>query len=161
MPQILEDVDSQVRKSVEAGARVLTGGKPIDGEGNFYPPTVITDIPKDSPAYEEEIFGPVASLFRVKDMDDAIRVANDTTFGLGSSAWTNVEEEQERFINEIEAGMVYINHLVESTPEIPFGGAKNSGYGRELSYYGIREFTNIKTVWIDESAEGAGTVASE
>jgi succinate-semialdehyde dehydrogenase / glutarate-semialdehyde dehydrogenase len=161
MPQILEDVDSQVRKSVEAGARVLTGGKPIDGEGNFYPPTVITDIPKDAPAYEEEIFGPVASLFRVKDIDEAIRVANDTTFGLGSSAWTNVDEEQERFINEIEAGMVYINHLVESTPEVPFGGAKNSGYGRELSYYGIREFTNIKTVWIDESAEGAGTVASE
>jgi succinate-semialdehyde dehydrogenase / glutarate-semialdehyde dehydrogenase len=160
-PQILEDVDSQVRKSVEAGARVLTGGKPMDGEGNFYPPTVITDIPKDSPAYEEEIFGPVASLFRVRDIDDAIRVANDTTFGLGSSAWTNVEEEQERFINEIEAGMVYINHLVESTPEIPFGGAKNSGYGRELSYYGIREFTNVKTVWIDESAEGAGTAASE
>ncbi len=160
-PQILEDVDSQVRESVAVGARVLTGGKPMDGEGNFYPPTVITDIPKDSPAYEEEIFGPVASLFRVKDIDDAIRVANDTTFGLGSSAWTNVEEEQERFINEIEAGMVYINHLVESTPEIPFGGAKNSGYGRELSYYGIREFTNVKTVWIDESAEGAGTAASE
>jgi succinate-semialdehyde dehydrogenase/glutarate-semialdehyde dehydrogenase len=160
-PQILEDVDSQVRKSVEAGARVLTGGKPMDGEGNFYPPTVITDIPKDSPAYEEEIFGPVASLFRVQDIDDAIRVANDTTFGLGSSAWTNIEEEQERFINEIEAGMVYINHLVESTPEIPFGGAKNSGYGRELSYYGIREFTNVKTVWIDEDAGGAGTTASE
>ena len=160
-PQILEDVDSQVRKSVEAGARVLTGGKPMDGEGNFYPPTVITDIAKDSPAYQEEIFGPVASLFRVRDIDDAIRVANDTTFGLGSSAWTNVEEEQERFINEIEAGMVYINRMTESTPEIPFGGAKNSGYGRELSHFGIHEFTNIKTVWIDESAEGAGTVASE
>ena len=160
-PQILEDVDSQVRKSVEVGARVLTGGKPMEGEGNFYPPTVITDIPKDSPAYVEEIFGPVASLFRARDIEDAIRIANDTTFGLGSSAWTNDPAEQERFINEIEAGMVYINHLVESTPEVPFGGAKNSGYGRELSYYGIREFTNVKTVWIDESAEGAGTVASE
>jgi succinate-semialdehyde dehydrogenase / glutarate-semialdehyde dehydrogenase len=160
-PQILEDVDGQVRKSVEAGARVLTGGEPMDEPGNFYPPTVITDIPKDSPAYKEEIFGPVASLFRVRDIDEAIRVANDTTFGLGSSAWTNDPEEQERFINEVEAGMVYVNRMVESTPEIPFGGAKNSGYGRELSHFGIHEFTNIKTIWIDESAEGAGTVASE
>ena len=161
MPQILEDVDGQVRRSVEAGARVLTGGKPMDEPGNFYPPTVITDIPKESPAYKEEIFGPVASLFKVKDIDEAIHVANDTSFGLGSSAWTNDAEEQERFINEIEAGMVYINRMTESTPEIPFGGAKNSGYGRELSHFGIHEFTNIKTVWIDESAEGAGTVASE
>lgn len=159
--QILEDVDSQVRKSVEAGARVLTGGKPMDGSGNFYPPTVITDIPEDSPAYVEEIFGPVASLFRARDIEDAIRIANDTTFGLGSSAWTNDPQEQERFINEIEAGMVYVNRMTESTPEVPFGGAKNSGYGRELSHYGIREFTNIKTVWIDESAEGAGTAAAE
>ena len=159
--QILEDVDSQVRKSVEAGARVLTGGKPMEGPGNFYPPTVITDIPEGSPAYVEEIFGPVASFFRAKDIDDAIRLANDTSFGLGSSAWTNDPEERERFINEIEAGMVYVNRMTESTPEIPFGGAKNSGYGRELSHYGIREFTNIKTVWIDESADGAGTAAAE
>ena len=160
-PQMLEDVDSQVRKSVEAGARVLTGGEPMDEPGNFYPPTVITDIPKDSPAYREEIFGPVASLFRVRDIDEAIHLANDTSFGLSSSAWTDDPQEQERFINEIEAGMVYINRMTESTPEIPFGGAKNSGYGRELSHFGIHEFTNIKTVWIDESAEGAGTVASE
>jgi succinate-semialdehyde dehydrogenase/glutarate-semialdehyde dehydrogenase len=160
-PQMLEDVAGQVRKSVEAGARVLTGGKPVDGTGNFYPPTVITDIPKESPAYREEIFGPVASLFRVGDIDEAIHLANDTTFGLSSSAWTSDPEEQERFINEIEAGMVYVNRMTESTPEIPFGGAKNSGYGRELSHFGIHEFTNIKTVWIDESAEGAGTVASE
>ena len=159
--QILEDVDAQVRASVEAGARVLTGGEPMDGEGNFYPPTVITDISEGTPAYEEEIFGPVASLFKIKDVDEAIRVANDTSFGLGSSAWTNDAGEQERFIDEIEAGMVYINRMTESTPEIPFGGAKNSGYGRELSHFGIHEFTNIKTVWIDESAEGAGTVASE
>jgi succinate-semialdehyde dehydrogenase / glutarate-semialdehyde dehydrogenase len=159
--QMLEDVDEQVRKSVAAGARVLTGGEPIDEPGNFYPPTVITDIPEDSPAYREEIFGPVASLFKVKDIDEAIRIANDTSFGLSSSAWTSDPQEQERFINEIEAGMVYINRMTESTPEVPFGGAKNSGYGRELSHFGIREFTNIKTVWIDESAEGAGTVASE
>jgi succinate-semialdehyde dehydrogenase / glutarate-semialdehyde dehydrogenase len=160
-PQILEDVDSQVRRSVEVGARVLTGGKPMEGEGNYYPPTVITDIPEDSPAYVEEIFGPVASLFRARDIEDAVRIANDTTFGLGASAWTNDPAEQERFVNEIEAGMVYINRMTESTPEVPFGGAKNSGYGRELSHYGIREFTNIKTVWIDESTEGVGTAAAE
>ena len=160
-PQIREDVDGQVKKSVEAGARVLTGGKPMEGPGNFYPPTVITDIPKESPAYKEEIFGPVASLFRVKDVDEAITLANDTTFGLSSSAWTNDAEEQERFINEIEAGMVYVNRMSESTPEVPFGGVKNSGYGRELSILGIREFVNAKTVWIDQSAEGASTVAAE
>jgi succinate-semialdehyde dehydrogenase / glutarate-semialdehyde dehydrogenase len=154
-------VDSQVRKSVEAGARVLTGGEPLEGPGNFYPPTVITDIPKDSPAYEEEIFGPVASLFRARDIDEAIAIANDTTFGLGSSSWTNDPDEQERFVNEIEAGMVYINRMTESTPEVPFGGVKNSGYGRELSVFGIREFVNAKTVWIDASAEGATAAASE
>src|SRR5215212_1079519 len=160
-PQILEDVDSQVRRSVEVGARVLTGGKPMEGDGNFYPPTILTDIPEDSPAYVEEIFGPVASFFRARDIDDAIRIANDTTFGLGSSAWTSDEAEQERFVNEIEAGMVYVNRMTESTPEVPFGGAKNSGYGRELSHYGIQEFTNIKTVWIDEGAGQSGTVAAE
>ena len=158
---ILEDVDGQVRTSAEAGARVLTGGEPMEGPGNFYPPTVITDIPKDSPAYKEEIFGPVASLFRVRDADEAIALANDSSFGLGSSAWTNDPAEQERFINEIEAGMVYINRMTESTPEVPFGGVKNSGYGRELSVFGIREFVNTKTVWIDQSAEGAGGAASE
>jgi succinate-semialdehyde dehydrogenase / glutarate-semialdehyde dehydrogenase len=160
-PDILEDVDSQVRKSVEAGARVLTGGEPMEGPGNFYPPTVITDIPKSSPAYAEEIFGPVASLFRARDIDEAIAIANDTTFGLGSSSWTNDPDEQERFVNEIEAGMVYINRMTESTPEVPFGGVKNSGYGRELSVFGIREFVNAKTVWIDASAEGETAAASE
>ena len=160
-PDILEDVAAQVRKSVEAGARVLTGGEPIDGPGNFYPPTVLTDIPEGSPAHVEEIFGPVASLFRARDIDEAIAIANDTTFGLGSSSWTNDPDERERFINEIEAGMVYINRMTESTPEIPFGGVKNSGYGRELSVFGIREFVNAKTVWIDTSAEGSSTAAAE
>jgi succinate-semialdehyde dehydrogenase/glutarate-semialdehyde dehydrogenase len=155
---ILEGVEEQVNRSVEAGARVLTGGERLDGPGNFYPPTVITDIPEDSPAYREEIFGPVASLFRARDIDDAIRLANDSEFGLGSSAWTGDEEEQRRFIEEIEAGMVYINRMTESTPEAPFGGVKNSGYGRELSVFGIREFTNAKTVWIDRSAGKGGGV---
>ena len=154
--QMLEDVDQQVRDSVEAGAKVLTGGKPLDGPGNFYPPTVLTDIPEDSPAYAEEIFGPVASMFRVGNVDEAIRLANDSPFGLSSSAWTNDEGERERFIEEIEAGMVYVNKMTESTPEVPFGGVKESGYGRELSIFGIREFVNAKTVWVEENTAGEG-----
>jgi succinate-semialdehyde dehydrogenase/glutarate-semialdehyde dehydrogenase len=153
---MLEDVDQQVRDSVDAGARVLTGGKPMDGPGNYYPPTVLTDIPEDSPAYKEEIFGPVASMFRVGGVDEAIRLANDIPFGLSSSAWTNDEEERERFIEEIEAGMVYVNKMTESTPEVPFGGVKESGYGRELSIFGIREFVNAKTVWVEENTGDEG-----
>jgi succinate-semialdehyde dehydrogenase/glutarate-semialdehyde dehydrogenase len=145
---ILEELEEQVRKSVEEGARVLTGGERIGGRGYYYAPTVLTDIPKESPAYVEEIFGPVASVFRVRDIDEAIAVANDTVFGLGSSAWTDDEVERARFIDEIEAGNVFINGMVASDPRLPFGGVKQSGYGRELSRYGIREFVNIKTVWI-------------
>ena len=156
--QMLEDVDGQVRASIEAGAKVLTGGKPPEGPGNFYPPTVLSDIPEGCPAHQEEIFGPVASMFRARDVEDAVRIANDTDFGLSSSVWTNDESESERFINEIEAGMVYINRMTESTPEIPFGGIKNSGYGRELSHLGIREFVNQKTVWIEPTADDEGGV---
>ena len=137
-----------MKKTVAAGARVLTGGKPLDRPGNFYAPTVLTDIPKNSPAYKEEFFGPVASIFRVKDIDEAIQVANDSRFGLGASAWTNDPGETERFINELEAGMVFLNKMVASDPRVPFGGVKSSGHGRELSVQGIREFVNIKTVWI-------------
>jgi succinate-semialdehyde dehydrogenase/glutarate-semialdehyde dehydrogenase len=137
---------ADVQRTIQAGARVLIGGRPADGEGNFYLPTVLTDVPKGSPAYGEELFGPVASIFRAKDVDDAIRVANDSKFGLGASAWTNDSAEQERFINELEAGMVFINQMVASDPRVPFGGIKRSGFGRELSFHGIREFTNIKTV---------------
>jgi succinate-semialdehyde dehydrogenase/glutarate-semialdehyde dehydrogenase len=147
---ILRDLDEQVRKSVDAGARLLTGGKRVERAGYYYAPTVLTDIHKDSPAYSEELFGPVASLFRARDIDEAIRIANDSMFGLGSSAWTNTEAERERFIDEIEAGSVFINGMVASDPRLPFGGVKNSGYGRELSIHGIREFVNIKTVWIKE-----------
>jgi succinate-semialdehyde dehydrogenase/glutarate-semialdehyde dehydrogenase len=139
---------ADVRKSVEAGAKILTGGKPADMPGSFYLPTVLTNIPKDAPAYGEELFGPVASIFRVKNMDEAIHVANDTRFGLGASAWTNDKAEQERFINELEAGMVFINQMVASDPRVPFGGVKRSGVGRELSTYGIREFTNVKSIWV-------------
>lgn len=139
---------ADVEKTVQAGARLLTGGKPADQPGNFYLPTVLVDIPKNSPAYREELFGPVASIFRVKNIDEAIQTANDSRFGLGASAWTSDLAEQRRFVNELEAGMVFVNQMVASDPRVPFGGIKRSGFGRELSVYGIREFTNIKTVWI-------------
>jgi succinate-semialdehyde dehydrogenase/glutarate-semialdehyde dehydrogenase len=146
--QILADLEAQVSKSVDLGARVLTGGKRLDGDGFYYPPTVLTDIPEDAPAYEEELFGPVASLFRARDLDHAIEIANDTTFGLGASAWTIDIEEQARFTEDLEAGCVFINGMVASDPRLPFGGVKRSGYGRELGAQGIREFVNIKTVWV-------------
>jgi succinate-semialdehyde dehydrogenase/glutarate-semialdehyde dehydrogenase len=146
--EAVTSLQADVSASVKAGAKVLTGGKPANLPGSFYLPTVLIDIPKDSPAYREELFGPVASIFRVKNADEAIRVANDSRFGLGASAWTNDKAEQERFINELEAGMVFINQMVFSDPRVPFGGVKRSGVGRELSTYGIREFTNVKTVWV-------------
>jgi succinate-semialdehyde dehydrogenase / glutarate-semialdehyde dehydrogenase len=152
--QILSDLEEQVQVSVAAGAKILTGGRKFkaDGDlemGNFYEPTVLVDIPKGTPAYGDEIFGPVASLFRVANLDEAIELANATPFGLGASAWTNDAVERDRFINEIEAGSVFINGMVASDPRLPFGGVKNSGYGRELGQFGIREFVNIKTVWIN------------
>ena len=147
-PDGVKDLDAEVQKTVKAGAKLLTGGHPLQRAGNYYAPTVLTDIPRNSPAYGEELFGPVASLFRVKDQDEAIRLANDVRFGLGASAWTNDENERERFINELEAGMVFINKMVASDPRIPFGGVKQSGHGRELGKVGMREFVNAKTVWI-------------
>src|SRR5271170_3978329 len=146
--EAVTSLDSDVKKTVAAGARVLTGGHPLDRPGHFYAPTVLTNIPKDSPAYKEEFFGPVASIFRAKDVDHAIQIANDSRFGLGASAWTNDPAETERFINELEAGMVFLNKMVASDPRLPFGGVKYSGHGRELAENGIREFMNIKTVWI-------------
>jgi len=146
----VNDLDRDVRKTVEAGAKILTGGKPLDRPGNFYAPTVLVNIPKDSPAYREELFGPVASVFRAKDTDHAMQIANDSRFGLGASAWSNDVAEQEKFVNELEAGMVFINRMVASDPRIPFGGVKWSGHARELGALGIREFTNIKTVWMEE-----------
>ena len=145
----VKSLHADVQKTIQAGARVLTGGQPIERPGNYYEPTVLTNIPKDSPAYREEFFGPVASVFRVKNIDEAIRLANDSRFGLGASAWTNDPKEREQFENEIEAGMVFINKMVASDPRMPFGGVKFSGHGRELGIHGIREFTNIKTVWVE------------
>jgi succinate-semialdehyde dehydrogenase/glutarate-semialdehyde dehydrogenase len=150
--QILKDLEEQVQISVAAGAKILTGGQKFKAEdelalGNFYEPTVLVDIPKGSPAYQDEIFGPVASLFRIAKIDEAIELANATPFGLGSAAWTNDDAERDRFIEELEAGSVFINGMVASDPRLPFGGVKHSGYGRELGQFGIREFVNIKTVW--------------
>jgi succinate-semialdehyde dehydrogenase/glutarate-semialdehyde dehydrogenase len=151
--QIRNDLDEQVKASVAAGAKILTGGRCLQPEGelargNFYAPTVLADIPKEAPAYQDELFGPVASIFRVTSIEEAIVLANATSFGLGAAAWTSDAHEQHRFINELEAGAVFINGMVASDPRLPFGGVKHSGYGRELSYFGIREFVNIKTVWI-------------
>jgi len=139
-------LDADVKKSIAAGARLLTGGQPLPGPGFYYAPTVLADIPRGSPAYSEELFGPVASIFRVKSIDEAIALANDVRFGLGASAWTNDAAETERFVNELQAGMVFLNKMVASDPRLPFGGVKYSGHGRELADIGIREFMNIKTV---------------
>ncbi|HJT04297.1 MAG TPA: aldehyde dehydrogenase family protein, partial [Pseudonocardiaceae bacterium] len=141
-------IDQQVRDTVAAGARLLTGGKPLDRPGFYYPPTVLTDIPDGSPGAREEFFGPVALLWAVPDIDAAVRIANDSAFGLGGSAWTRDPGEQQRFITEVATGMMYINKFTESTPAVPFGGVKNSGYGRELGHFGPRSFVNAKTVWI-------------
>jgi succinate-semialdehyde dehydrogenase/glutarate-semialdehyde dehydrogenase len=148
-PGILEDLDKLVQACIEKGSKVLIGGHPLsDRPGNFYLPTILTDFPPGTPADEEEFFGPVALLFRVPDIDAAIKLANSTPFGLGASAWTTDEEQAHRLVDELEAGAVFINGLVKSDPRLPFGGIKRSGYGRELGIQGIQEFVNIKTVWI-------------
>ena len=155
-PQILDDLVEQVDKAVAGGARILTGGKKLDGPGNFYEPTVLVDVDPSSAVSCEEIFGPVAMLFRVPNIDEAIRLANSTQFGLGSAAWTNDATEQAKFVDELEAGCVFINGMVASDPRLPFGGVKHSGYGRELAEFGIREFVNVKTVWIASETELRG-----
>jgi succinate-semialdehyde dehydrogenase / glutarate-semialdehyde dehydrogenase len=146
--QILQGVHEQVQKSIAAGAKLLTGGNRIHGPGFFYEPTVLINVATESPAYREEVFGPVASVFRVRDAAEAVERSNDTTFGLGASAWTNDPAEQELFTSELETGMVFINAMVASDPRLPFGGVKRSGFGRELGATGIREFMNAKTIWI-------------
>jgi succinate-semialdehyde dehydrogenase/glutarate-semialdehyde dehydrogenase len=145
---IRDELATQVDQSVAAGARLLTGGRRLERPGYFFAPTVLADIPRAAPAYAQELFGPVASVFRAKDLDDAVRLANDTAFGLGASAWTRDRREAERFADELDAGMVFINGQVISDARFPFGGIKSSGYGRELGVLGLREFVNIKTVRI-------------
>jgi succinate-semialdehyde dehydrogenase/glutarate-semialdehyde dehydrogenase len=159
--QLVRELEEQVHRSVQAGARVLTGGSRLGRPGWFYAPTVLTDIPLDSPAYRDELFGPVASVFRAADLDDAIRIANDTRFGLASSAWSRDAAEIDRFAAELEAGTVFVNGMVASDPRFPFGGIKASGHGRELGTYGLREFTNVKTVRIKLSGDPGATSAAE
>lgn len=147
-PSIRQELHEQVLASVKAGARLLTGGVIPDGVGCFYPATVLAGVGPGSPAYDDELFGPVASLLTARDVNDAIRLANDTPFGLGASVWTADQREREQLVAGIDAGMVFVNGMVSSDPRLPFGGVKLSGYGRELSSHGLREFTNVKTVWV-------------
>jgi succinate-semialdehyde dehydrogenase/glutarate-semialdehyde dehydrogenase len=142
------DVEEQVADAVAKGAQVLCGGERLDRAGWYYPPTVIAGLTPDMRMWHEEVFGPVAGLYRAGGYDEAIEIANGTSFGLGSNAWTADPAEQQRFAADLEAGQVFINGMTTSYPELPFGGVRNSGYGRELSAHGIREFCNLKTVWI-------------
>jgi succinate-semialdehyde dehydrogenase/glutarate-semialdehyde dehydrogenase len=145
-PAIRDGLHDQVKRSVAAGARVLTGGRPLPGPGNFYEPTVLAGVTADAPAYHEELFGPVATVLRARDLDHAVALANDSGFGLGASAWTTDRAEARQLADRLEAGVVFINEMVASDPRFPFGGVKRSGYGRELGLYGLREFVNIKMV---------------
>lgn len=145
---LLEELDWQVQETVKQGGRILTGGNRIEREGAFYQPTVLSNVKKGMLAYSEELFGPVAIMIRVKDENEAIQIANDTSFGLGASIWTNNTDKAKELAKQVDSGAVFINGLVKSDPRLPFGGVKSSGYGRELSHYGIKEFANIKTVWI-------------
>jgi succinate-semialdehyde dehydrogenase/glutarate-semialdehyde dehydrogenase len=145
---LLATLSDQVRDAVARGARVLTGGVPVDRPGHYYPPTVLVDVPRDARAHHEELFGPVATVIRVRDIGEAIARANDTPYGLGASVWTTDAAERDRFVEALEAGQVFVNAMVASDPRVPFGGVKRSGYGRELGAYGLREFAQPKTVWV-------------
>ncbi len=155
-----QDVQELVADAVGRGAQVLVGGTAPDGPGWFYPATLLTGITKDMRMYAEEVFGPVAQLHRVADIEQALELANDSDFGLGSNAWTSDPQEQDRFVRDLQAGMVFINGMTGSYPELPFGGVKTSGYGRELASHGIKEFCNAKTVWIGEGSAAAGAAAA-
>ncbi|HJQ10915.1 MAG TPA: NAD-dependent succinate-semialdehyde dehydrogenase [Gemmatimonadaceae bacterium] len=157
---IRDELDQQVQRSVKAGACLLTGGKKIQRDGYYYEPSVLADIPPTAPAAHDELFGPVASVFKAMDLDDAVRIANGTSFGLGASAWTRDKAEQDRFVAEIQSGLVFINGMVASDARLPFGGVKNSGFGRELGQFGIREFVNIKSVRV-MAPQGSKKAATE
>jgi succinate-semialdehyde dehydrogenase/glutarate-semialdehyde dehydrogenase len=146
--QGLEDVERYVQDAVDKGATVLVGGRRLDGPGWYYPPTLITGVTPEMAMYSEEVFGPVAALFTVSDLDEALEIANSHLYGLGANLWSEDEEERARFVRDVASGMAFINGMVTSYPELPFGGVKQSGYGRELTEIGMREFMNAKTVWI-------------
>jgi succinate-semialdehyde dehydrogenase/glutarate-semialdehyde dehydrogenase len=145
---LMLELHAQVEASVAKGAKIVLGGQPLPGKGSFYPPTILVDVVPGMPAYDEELFGPVASVILAKDAADALRIANDTPFGLGASVWTGDRAKGETFAAQVESGASFVNGMVKSDPRLPFGGAKLSGFGRELSHHGIKEFVNIQTVWI-------------
>jgi succinate-semialdehyde dehydrogenase / glutarate-semialdehyde dehydrogenase len=154
-PDLVDDLERQVTESVRRGATALVGGKRVAGDGYYFEPTVLANVRRGMPAYDEETFGPVAAVIRARDADDAVRVANDTQYGLGSNLWTRDVDRGKKLAERIEAGLVFINGMVASDARLPFGGVKRSGYGRELSEYGIKEFTNIQTVWVGPTKDGA------
>jgi succinate-semialdehyde dehydrogenase/glutarate-semialdehyde dehydrogenase len=161
--RLIEQLEAQIKTATHDGARILTGGERMVGEGNYFEPTVLAAVPRTSAVYREEIFGPVAMLFRAQDINEAIEIANDTPFGLCASVWTRDPAEQQRLISELQCGGVFLNAMVASDPRLPFGGIKRSGYGRELSAAGMREFLNAKTVVIASAGsanDASGTHSS-
>jgi succinate-semialdehyde dehydrogenase/glutarate-semialdehyde dehydrogenase len=158
--QGVEDVDGYVQDAVAKGATVVTGGQRPDGPGWYYPPTLLTGITEDMNLFHEEVFGPVAALFTVNDIDEAIAIANGHPYGLGANLWSEDPDERARFIRDVASGMAFINGMVTSFPELPFGGVKQSGYGRELTELGMREFMNTKTVWVGSGSGGGSTAGS-
>ena len=150
-----DDLHQQVQRSVQQGARLVVGGHPCEGRGYFYAPTVLTAVTPGMVAFDEETFGPAAAVIRARDEDEAVRLANDSKYGLGGNIWTRDTERGKRLARRLETGNVFINGMTASDPRLPFGGVKHSGYGRELASFGIHEFTNIQTIWVGPAQDNA------